>query len=320
MGFAVFHASKGKGSGSSLGGHIDRKPEQAHTFKNADPAKLSENKVWQGNEHTKMPLHEAVKARIKTGYTGTKAIRKDAVRYVPMVLTGSHEDMKRIASDSTTMDSWIAKNFDFVKTEFGRENILRFAVHMDEKTPHIHAVIVPLKDGKLTAKTVLGDRDAMSARQTRYADQMKEFGLNRGIVGSKKIHNSEGWYLGQQKQEQEEFLSHLPEFSIIDRLSPSRYIENALNVIKLASKKSKDFELTLKTRSEQLKWATQDTNRKEKEIVKLQEKLDITNKKISGRFLNPSDERELAAMQRRYQPEQQRDESQGRTKTRGRGM
>ena len=36
MGFAVYHTSKGKGSGGGLGNHIDRIKGKEYTYKNAD--------------------------------------------------------------------------------------------------------------------------------------------------------------------------------------------------------------------------------------------------------------------------------------------
>ena len=55
-------------------------------------------------------------------------------------------------------------------------------LHRDEKTPHLHVVTVNLtKDGRLSAKEILGNPKAMQERQDRYAEQMKSFGLERGL-------------------------------------------------------------------------------------------------------------------------------------------
>lgn len=43
-----------------------------------------------------MKLPDAINERIKEGYKGKKALRKDAVKFIPMVMTGSHEEMKAI--------------------------------------------------------------------------------------------------------------------------------------------------------------------------------------------------------------------------------
>jgi chromosome segregation ATPase len=60
---------------------------------------------------------------------------------------------------------------------------------MDESTPHLHAVVVPLTaDGRLCAKQVIGDKIKMKQMQTEYAKIMEHFGLNRGKEGSRAIH------------------------------------------------------------------------------------------------------------------------------------
>ncbi|RYX79605.1 hypothetical protein EON70_01045 [bacterium] len=150
MGFAVLHIEKVTTGANSLGAHIDRSPGHTYTYKNADPARLQENNHLTCGGFNKMKLGEAIDLRIKTAYTGKKAIRKDAVKGMSMVLTGSHEEMKKIFSDGKTKNAWLNANIKFIKEEFGEDNVVRFTLHMDEKTPHIHAVVVPLtKDGRL---------------------------------------------------------------------------------------------------------------------------------------------------------------------------
>ena len=254
MGFAVLHIEKVTTGANSLGAHIDRSPGHTYTYKNADPARLQENNHLTCGGFNKMKLGEAIDLRIKTAYTGKKAIRKDAVKGMSMVLTGSHDEMKKIASDGKTRNAWLNANIKFIKEEFGEDNVVRFTLHMDEKTPHIHAVVVPLtKDGRLSAKELMGDKTAMSERQTRYADQMQPFGLERGVVGSKAIHNSEGWYLGQQKKEQEDVLSHIPEFTLLDRVNPTRYINKLTEGLKLAVVQKKNAEMIAHSRTQNLK-------------------------------------------------------------------
>ncbi|MRX78962.1 hypothetical protein GJU39_23140 [Pedobacter petrophilus] len=281
MGFAVFHIEKVTTGAGSLGAHIDRSSGQEYTYKNADPNRLQENIHYDCGNSTKMKLNEAIDLRIKSAYTGKKALRKDAVKGLSMVFTGSHEEMKKIFSDENFKNTWLNANLDFVKNEFGVENIVRFSLHMDEKTPHIHAVVVPLtKDGRLSAKEVMGDRTAMSERQTRYADQMQPFGLERGIVGSKAIHNSERWYLGLQNKEQKAILSSVPEFSLLDRVNPSKFLETVSNRLIMASNLHVQADLEAKRRKAQL--VTQEANLKRTSdaLVKSQDDLQRTRTEL----------------------------------------
>jgi hypothetical protein len=183
MGFAVYHVEKGKGSGGGQGNHIDRIEGKEHSFKNADPSRLHLNKNYPvpGDRHLK-PLKDAIAERIKEGYHHKKKIRSDAVKFNKHILSGSPEDMQKIFSDPKKAEAWINANRKFIEKEFGKDNLVRFSLHMDEKTPHIHAVTVPLTDdGRLSARDVTGDKDAFRDRQDRYAEAMKSFNLERGI-------------------------------------------------------------------------------------------------------------------------------------------
>lgn len=62
-------------------------------------------------------------------------------------------------------------------------------LHLDEKTAHIEAYAVPIDPkGKLNCRHFLGARNALSILQTRYALHNKDFGLERGLKGSKATH------------------------------------------------------------------------------------------------------------------------------------
>ncbi|RYE18893.1 MAG: hypothetical protein EOP45_13440, partial [Sphingobacteriaceae bacterium] len=127
MGFAVFHPGKGSGAGGGIGSHIDRSEGQEHTYPHADAARraLNINHALPSGRHL-VNLPEAINERIKEGYTGKKAIRKDGVRFLSLVLTGTHEDMIQLARDAEKFKKWQQANYDFVKKEFGEMNIMRF--------------------------------------------------------------------------------------------------------------------------------------------------------------------------------------------------
>lgn len=197
MGFAVYHMEKGGSTSGGMGNHIDRTEGKEHTYPHADPARKHLNIHFDIHEKkNKMPLHEAIEKRISEGYKGEKGIRKDAVKFLSHVLTGTHEDMKEIFSDKTKAKEWIQDNYKFLSKEFGKENIVRFTLHMDEKTPHLHAVTIPLtNDGRLSAKEIIGNKQAMKDFQTRYAAAMQKYGLERGIEATGIKHeNAQSYY------------------------------------------------------------------------------------------------------------------------------
>lgn len=175
--FSVLHINKYKALGG-IGSHIDRR----HITANVDPLRSHLNEDFAYVFSKEMTLEKSVHNRISEGYTKSRAIRKDAVKALGIIMGGSHERMKEIESDEELFRAWKKANYDFVCSEFGRENIVRFSLHRDEKTPHFHCVVVPItSDGKLSADHFIGTPAKLCAYQDRYAEIMKKFGLLRGI-------------------------------------------------------------------------------------------------------------------------------------------
>lgn len=183
MGYAVYHMEKGKSGSGGIGNHIDRKEGMEHTFRHADPSRQKENINFPVHENRhEIPMAIAVNQRIDEGYNKKRKIRTDSVKFMTHILTGSHEEMNKIFADPLKKKAWINANRAFIENEFGAKNIVRFSLHLDERTPHIHAVTVPLlEDGRLSANEIIGNKASMQSRQDRYAEMMKPFDLERGL-------------------------------------------------------------------------------------------------------------------------------------------
>lgn len=70
----------------------------------------------------------------------------------------------------------------FIKEQFPTVKFLRADIHADETTWHIHWTILPTtRDGRLSAKEVLGGPEQFRQYQTAFADKVQHFGLERGI-------------------------------------------------------------------------------------------------------------------------------------------
>lgn len=189
--YATIHLDKATHISGALGSHIDRK----HIPDNADPTKQGANYavvmvdggLRKVRPERQTPLSARVGKRLAEGYKGKKAIRKDAVKAVNVILTGSHDALSSLSTKE--VDRWAAANWAFLAKRYGRENIAGFVVHLDERTPHIHATIVPLTaDGRLSAKEVVGNAKSLAALQDDYAAKMAAFGLKRGEKGKKVRH------------------------------------------------------------------------------------------------------------------------------------
>lgn len=112
-------------------------------------------------------------------------MRKDAVISVETLLTASPEffdglekDREKLAKNSVFL-AWVDESLKWAKKEFG-SNLVDAVLHMDESSPHIHILSVPLIDGRLCAKEVMA-RKELQRRQTEYFQAVKGFGLERGV-------------------------------------------------------------------------------------------------------------------------------------------
>jgi len=201
MGYVVLHMSKAKGNDSRMTAHIERTVEP----KNADKSRTHLNKelieLPDGFNRTQAIQHRIETAGIK------RKITKDQVRVIRINLSGTHEDMKRIEAEGRLVE-WCKDTVDYLKKEFGEKNVVSAVLHMDEKTPHIHASIVPIvtgqrrkaKEGSKNKSTVrlcaddIMTKTKMVKYQDNYAEAMAKYGLIRGVKGSEARHITTGEY------------------------------------------------------------------------------------------------------------------------------
>lgn len=131
-----------------------------------------------------------------------KAVRKDAVYMCGLVVSSDSAFFEGLSSEEIRRFFEESKAFlaDFV----GRENVISAMVHMDETTPHMHFLHVPVtKDGRLSAKDIYtsGSLKQLQADLPAYL-QSRGFKILRGIEqkpGSVKKHLDTLEYKQQQE-------------------------------------------------------------------------------------------------------------------------
>jgi hypothetical protein len=158
-----------------------------HEVSNADPAPQHPNREYLN--HDKTDYWTLAEARIAE--VVTRKVRGDQVRAVEVIMTGSPEGFIR-GQDGRAADysksKWAGDNLRFLQEKYGKENVASFTLHQDEKTPHVHAVIVPITpDGRLSAKDTFS-RQGLRELQTEYAQAMAPHGFERGIEHSQAEH------------------------------------------------------------------------------------------------------------------------------------
>lgn len=100
------------------------------------------------------------------------------------------------------INKWANKCMEFVYEDLGytKEQVLHATVHMDEKTPHIHCVVIPLvkkldkrtntERYTISKKQYIRDKNHLSELQDKYCDRLNKAGfeLERGIKNSDTEH------------------------------------------------------------------------------------------------------------------------------------
>lgn len=131
-----------------------------------------------------------------------RAVRKDAVRLCSFIVGSDKEFFENLPIEQH--EQFFKDSVSWFQNRYGKENVIFGQVHYDEATPHLHVGVVPITEGKLSAK-VLFDRNELRAIQTEFhLDVGENFGLIRGLEGSDKKHLSEIEYKVQQEQLKQE--------------------------------------------------------------------------------------------------------------------
>lgn len=228
MGFVVLHLLKPAGTDASMTAHIERTIMPANT----DPTRTHLNQMLIEYPDGIANRTEAIQQRLDTaGFT--RKIGKNQRTAFNVMLSGTPEDMKRIETDGK-LDEWSDDNLKWLCKTYGSKNVVSAVLHLDEKTPHIHATVVPIvtterkkKKSELEAKKRYRTKSRTAARlclddvmkreklkeyQTTYAEAMAKYGLHRGIDGSEARHiSTQQWYrdLSAQNESLKESIGEL---------------------------------------------------------------------------------------------------------------
>jgi hypothetical protein len=197
MAFAILRYEKLKTLGN-VGSSL------SHNYRTIETPNAEKNKTLL-NEHTFKTRNEALDA-IKNRLPENR--RKDAVPCIEFLITASPD-----------WDGWNTKKekafFDqskkWLEEKYGKDNVCSVSIHRDETTPHLVAYVVPLnKKGVLSAKTIIGNRSTMSETQSSFAEEVKQFGLERGKINSKAQHKTIQHYYEDAKKYASEPILELP--------------------------------------------------------------------------------------------------------------
>ena len=147
MAYAIIRIEKRKiGSCSAIEKHHERKKEQYKSNPNIDPAltPLNNHQVQPTKIYRMMALERIEEVGAKR--------RKDSVVLQDGLLTATPEWIMEKSPEEQA--EYFNYAFGFLKDRYGEANFKSVVVHLDEATPHMHFVFVPItEDGGLAQKT-----------------------------------------------------------------------------------------------------------------------------------------------------------------------
>ena len=174
--------------------HLDKSPDNevpmtAHIARTKMPPNAIPELTYLNEELVEFPegvadRTEAINHRLE--HVGlTRKIGTNQVRVIRVMLTGTQEDMKRIAQEGR-LKAWCADNLAWLRKTFGTENVVSAVLHMDEATPHIHIDFIPFTTG--------------SNRGLETRVSLKQALLNMGFKGEGRSDNElNRWILSEKK-------------------------------------------------------------------------------------------------------------------------
>ena len=229
MSYSVFRIQGIKTTGDLVGISKHNKDRVSHTNQDIDTSKSKDNIILIECNNYNSKFNDIV-APMKQEHTERmKTMRADRVKTFNQHINSSKNDIAFemvFTSDNEFFDGlnrndikkWAEKSLDFVTKDLGieRRNILHAIVHMDEKTPHLHVVAVPLvktynkKQNKdvwsISRRQYINGKSQLSKAQDIYNQRMNESGyeLDRGEKGSSNEHTTKAQYIDKLLSENKE--------------------------------------------------------------------------------------------------------------------
>ena len=202
MSYLVLHMDKFKRE--SLRGIQSHNMRERRSHSNPDIRHERSGTNYELHQPAESDYSRAVQARIAS-LNLPKAVRKDAVVLCGLIVTSDLPFFARLPPEEQRR--FFEESRDFLTRFVGQENVISAMIHMDEKTPHMHFLHVPVTpDGRLNANAIY-TRESLRRLQSELPEHLQKCGfhIQRGVEqkpGSKRIHLNTREFK-QEKEERE---------------------------------------------------------------------------------------------------------------------
>ena len=163
----------------------NQREKESRTNPDIDPANRHLNYDLVNAE--KIDYNKRVKEIIGSQKIGERKTRKDAVLVNELLITSDTVFFDKLTPDK--QKQFFEESYTLFSERYGKQNVAYAAVHNDERTPHLHLGIVPMRDGKLQGKNIF-NRQELLWIQDEFPKHMQKcgFDIERGEKGSKREH------------------------------------------------------------------------------------------------------------------------------------
>lgn len=165
----------------------NQREKESHT--NLDIEKEQSHLNYDLHNDQYIDYLRTVKEKIEQNVETNRAIRKDAVVMCEFVVTSDRGFFECLSKENPdSQKEFFEEAYSFLKERYGEHNIVHAAVHLDEKTPHMHVGMVPVtEEKKLSAKQIFNRKELVSLQDDFHAHMVeKGFDLERGVSSNKK--------------------------------------------------------------------------------------------------------------------------------------
>ena len=184
----------------ATGGWIDRENLPPWLI---NPLQITENEgqVGRRDDSIQRSWHRVVQdADLK------RKPQKNAAAAIEAVFSASPESF----TENTEWKAYFADCREWVDKKFGHQNVLQWNTHFDEKTPHMHVLLVPIvRDpdlgNKYSSADFLGGREGLREIQTELYEKVgRQHKLERGVEGSKARHTDQAAWMAELTKKEKE--------------------------------------------------------------------------------------------------------------------
>lgn len=166
--YISFNMEKRKTVTSGIARHNERQPGMKHTNTNIKHERTKDNITLVTSDLTYPKRIEKI---IEEQHTSKRKVRHDAVRLITTTVELGGDIREK--SEKEQVD-FLLGTYEYLKNEYGENNIVHASIHVDETCPHLHFDFVPIKDGSLNAKGVVGNKKDMVSTQNKLLKAMQD--------------------------------------------------------------------------------------------------------------------------------------------------